>query len=101
MEKTTSLSKTQQEAVLEIARDLTASLGSEDRYARLIDVICRLIPCDAACLLRLEGSDLVPLAARGLIPEALSRRFNRRDHPRLDVILNSKEPVISSRQPSR
>jgi len=93
MENTTSLSKAQQEAVLEIARDLTASLGSEDRYARLIDVICKLIPCDAACLLRLEGSDLVPLAARGLIPEALARRFNRRDHPRLDVILNSKEPV--------
>jgi anaerobic nitric oxide reductase transcription regulator len=44
-------------------------------------------------VLRLEGTELVPVAAHGLIPSALSRRFDRRDHPRLDVILNSREPV--------
>ena len=81
------------EALLEIARDLTASLAGTDRYARLLEAVTRAIPCDAACLLRLQGDDLVPVAARGLVEEALVRRFPRRDHPRLDLILQSAEPV--------
>ena len=81
------------EALLEIARDLTASLAAADRYARLIAAVRRLIPCDAACLLRLEGGDLVPMAGYGLTTTALARRYARRDHPRLDVILSSREPV--------
>ncbi|MCC6553727.1 MAG: GAF domain-containing protein, partial [Polyangiaceae bacterium] len=79
--------------LLDIARDLTASLAAGDRYARLLEAIRRAIPCDAACLLRLEGHELVPVAGYGLAPAALSRRFDRRAHPRLDVILRAKEPV--------
>jgi anaerobic nitric oxide reductase transcription regulator len=98
MHRTTKLSIRQPPAeplvaLLEIARDLTASLAAEDRYARLLSAIRRTIPCDAACLLRLEGRVLVPVAAHGLLPQALLRRFDRREHPRLDVILRSKEPV--------
>jgi anaerobic nitric oxide reductase transcription regulator len=81
------------EALLEIARDLTASLAGTDRYARLLEAVTRVIPCDAACLLRLQGDDLVPVAARGLVEEALVRRFHRHDHPRLDLILQSAEPL--------
>jgi anaerobic nitric oxide reductase transcription regulator len=81
------------EALLGIARDLTASLAAEDRYARLLDAVRRVVPCDAACLMRVEGDELVPLAAHGLVPEALVRRYPRRDHPRLDVILRASEPV--------
>ena len=90
------------EALLEIARDLTASLAAEDRYERLLSAVRRLIPCDAACLLRLEGEDLIPLAGYGLAPEALVRRYSRRDHPRLDIILSSNGPVsfpLDSRLP--
>jgi anaerobic nitric oxide reductase transcription regulator len=79
--------------LLDIARDLTASLGTTDRYSRLLAAVRRVIPCDAACLLRLEGQDLVPLAGFGLTASALSRRYRRREHPRLDVILGSAEPV--------
>ena len=79
---------------MEIARDLTASLAAEDRYSRLLNAVTRVIPCDAACLLRLEGNDLVPVAGRGLAQEAMVRRFNRREHPRLDVILRSTDPVL-------
>ena len=82
------------EVLMEIARDLTASLAADDRYNRLLNAVTRVIPCDAACLLRLEGDDLVPLAGRGLAQEALVRRFSRRDHPRLDVILRSTDPVL-------
>ena len=82
-----------QQALLDIARDLTASLGTADRYSRLLAAVRRIIPCDAACLLRLEGTDLVPLAGFGLTAAALARRYRRRDHPRLDVILGSRDPV--------
>ncbi len=81
------------EALLEIAQDLTASLAAKDRYSRLLAAVRRLIPCDAACLLRLEGQDLVPVAGYGLTPAALGRRYARREHPRLDIILGSKDPV--------
>ncbi len=81
------------EVLLGIARDLTASLGTRDRYARLLQAVRQAIPCDAACLLRLDGHDLVPVAAHGLSAAALARRYDRREHPRLDVILRSGEPV--------
>ncbi|MEZ5291901.1 MAG: nitric oxide reductase transcriptional regulator NorR [Vicinamibacterales bacterium] len=79
--------------LLGVARDLTASLGAADRYARVIEAVRRVIPCDAACLLRVDGPYLVPVAAHGLSAEAASRRYDRRLEPRLDVILRSAEPV--------
>ena len=79
--------------LLDIALDLTASLAASDRYSRLIAGVRRVIPCDAACLLRLEGPHLVPVAGFGLSGRALSRRYDRREHPRLDVILRSRKPV--------
>lgn len=81
------------EVLLEIARDLTASLGAGDRYARLLAAVRRVLPCDAACLLRLDGDVLVPVAGYGLTTEALARRYDRREHPRLDIILRAAEPV--------
>jgi anaerobic nitric oxide reductase transcription regulator len=91
---TTLLSDLQRhEVLLEIARDLTSALGAEDRYARLLNAVCRVVPCDAACLLRLNRDVLSPLSARGLVPRALSLQYPRREHPRLDVILSSSGPV--------
>jgi len=80
-------------AVLDIARDLTASLAAVDRYERLLGAVRRVVPADAACLLRLDGNDLVPLAGYGLVADLSARRFDRRQHPRLDIILRSAEPV--------
>ncbi len=82
------------DAALAIALDLTASLTAEDRYRRLLEAVRRVIPCDAAALLRLDGDALVPLAAHGLSPDALGRRWLRADHPRLDVICAATEAVI-------
>jgi anaerobic nitric oxide reductase transcription regulator len=81
------------EALVSIALDLTTSLGAADRYNRLLAAVRRLVPCDAACLLRLEGTHLVPLAGFGLTARALARRYDRRDHPRLEVVLQSRAPV--------
>jgi anaerobic nitric oxide reductase transcription regulator len=81
------------DALLSIAVDLTASLASQDRLARLLDAVRRSIPCDAAAVLELAGDDLVPLATHGLAPEVLGRRFARREHPRLDVVVAHGAPV--------
>ncbi|MBE0565845.1 MAG: hypothetical protein IH621_07820, partial [Krumholzibacteria bacterium] len=75
-----------------VAHDLTASLAAEDRYERLLTAVRRLVPCDAACLLRLVGQDLVPVAGHGLSLEALNRRYARGEHPRLDILLAAAEP---------
>ena len=79
--------------LFEIARDLTTALAAEDRYARFLSTVHRVIPFDAACLLRLEGDELVPVAGHGLRAGALTRRYDRRVHPRLDVILRATAPV--------
>jgi anaerobic nitric oxide reductase transcription regulator len=76
-----------------IAADLTAALSAKDRYQRLLGALHRIIPFDAAALLRLEGEALIPLAAHGLLPTAMGRRYARSDHPRLDLICKSIEPV--------
>ncbi len=83
-----------QDALLTIALDLTASLASHDRLVRLLEALRRSIPCDAAAVLELAGDDLVPLAAHGLAPEVLGRRFARREHPRLDIVVARKAPVL-------
>ena len=76
-----------------IAADLTAALSARDRYQRLLGALHRVIPFDAAALLRLEGDVLIPLAAHGLLPNAMGRRYALSDHPRLDRICSSSEPV--------
>jgi anaerobic nitric oxide reductase transcription regulator len=81
------------DTLVSIAVDLTAALNTKDRYRRLLVALNRIIPYDAAALLRLEGDVLVPVAARGLSPAAMGRRYARSEHPRLDIICNSQEPV--------
>ena len=83
-----------------IALDLTAEISSEDRYDRLLGALRRAIPYDAATLLRVEKDTLIPLAARGLTPDAMGRVYARKDHPRLDIICGSKEPVFFSKESS-
>ena len=80
--------------LLSIALDMTAALSSEDRSRRLVAAVRRALPCDAVVLLRLEGEDLVPLAAHGLAEEILGRRFPRREHPRLDIVCRAAGPTL-------
>jgi anaerobic nitric oxide reductase transcription regulator len=53
----------------------------------------KVLPYDAAALLRIDGELLIPVAARGLLPDALGREYARSSHPRLDIICNADEPV--------
>jgi len=82
------------DALLEIAKDLTAVLDTGDRYSRLLDALKIAIPFDAATLLKVSGDALLPLAAIGLTPDAMGRVYNRKENPRLDIICNSESPVL-------
>ncbi len=77
-----------------MAIDLTSALNAKDRYQRFLHAIGRVIPYNAATLLRLEGDVLIPIAAVGLKPDAMARRFAISDHPRLDIICHAEEPVL-------
>ena len=79
--------------LLQIARDLTAGLGSENRYQRLLDATRDLVPYDAACLLRFEDNLLIPLAGVGLKESALKGQYHPDHHPRLKAIIESHLPV--------
>ncbi len=82
------------DTIVSIGLDLTAALNAKDRYKRLLKSLNRIIPYDAATLLRIDNDMLIPVAARGLSPEAMGRQYVRREHPRLDIICNSKKPVL-------
>ena len=80
------------ESLLEIALDLTASLAAADRYGAAargrppVDSLRCGVPASAggrrtSCRWR----------ASGCRTRALARRYDRREHPRLDVILRSRE----------
>ena len=77
-----------------IAVDLTAVMSAEDRYQRLLDALHRAIPYDAATLLRVQADKLTPIASKGLTPDAMGRVYVRSEHPRLDLICGSREPVL-------
>jgi len=82
------------DALSAIANDLTAVIDAEDRYRRLLDALRNAIPYDAATLLRVSGNTLIPLATKGLTPDAMGRIYLRKDNPRLDIICNSSGPVF-------
>jgi len=81
------------DTLVSIAVDLTATLSAKDRYQRLLAALERVIPYDAAALLRIDGDLLIPMAARGLSRDAMGREYARSAHPRLDIICNSRQPV--------
>jgi len=84
----------QLDTLLDIALDLTAALSAEDRYQRLLGAVRRVVPYDAAALLRLDHDVLAPMAAVGLSEDALGRQYPLRENPRLEIICRSREPVF-------
>jgi anaerobic nitric oxide reductase transcription regulator len=80
--------------LVSIAADMATAPCAADRNRSLLAALRRVVPCDAAALLRLDGDALVPESAQGLSPSALGRRYVLREHPRLDVICRSEAPVL-------
>jgi len=86
-------STTLPDALLPLAMDLSASLARDDRYRRLLDALCAVVPCDAACLLAVDGQTLVPVAARGLTSAASSRRYSL-EEPRFSAIARAEVATV-------
>ncbi len=82
------------DALVSIALELTKASSAEERTTRLLEALGTVIPFDAAALFRLEGDALVVAAAHGLSPSALGRRYALREHPRLEIVSRSREPVV-------
>ncbi len=90
------------EALVRISVDIAAARNSQDRYLRILEAVRRVIPYDAAALLRLDGDCLIPLAGIGLSATAMGRRYAIREHPRLEIISKAEGPFrfpIDTRMP--
>jgi anaerobic nitric oxide reductase transcription regulator len=84
----------QLDAVVNIALDLATGLSASDRGRRLLEALRRVIPYDAATVMRLERDALLPVVTSGLSPAASGKPYLLRDHPRLAIICRSREPVF-------
>ena len=73
--------------------DLLVELPNAVRLQRLVNTLRTHFRCGAVGLLRLDGDSLRPVAAEGLVHEALGRRFMIAQHPRLAAIMASREPT--------
>lgn len=80
-------------ALIPLVADLSRDLPDDERYRRLLRSLRQLFPCDAVALLKREDEVLVPLYVEGLSPDTLGRRFRLGEHPRLDIILQNREPT--------
>lgn len=81
------------EALLRLVSDLSLTLPEAERYRRLLRTMRRLLPCDAAALLRLDGEWLIPVAVDGLSEDTLGRRFRVSEHPRFQTLLSRTMPT--------
>ncbi|TLX56827.1 nitric oxide reductase transcriptional regulator NorR [Stutzerimonas nosocomialis] len=73
--------------------DLVTELPNAVRLQRLVGTLQQHFGCGSVVLLRLDGDTLRPLAATGLVQEALGRRFVVAQHPRFAAILSRREPT--------
>lgn len=81
------------QALLGLISDLSLALPESERYRRLLNAMRRLLPCDAAALLRLDGEWLIPVAVDGLSEDTLGRRFRISEHPRFQALLSRTSPT--------
>ena len=78
----------------DLAAQLTTAVDHEERLHILLKAFHDLVRGDAVALLRMDGEALTMVACLGLSPDAMGRTFKLNEHPRLDVICNSKEVVV-------
>ncbi len=78
---------------IDLIEDLNRELTPGQRHQRVVEAIHAAIRCDAVALLRLDRDSLRPVAVIGLRHEAIGRRFDLNQHPRLSAILTGDGPV--------
>ena len=60
------------EVFLAVSAELSRETPAHERFQRLLQGLRQVFPCDAAALLQLHESTLIPLAADGLSPDTLA-----------------------------
>lgn len=80
--------------VTKLATLLTSAIDPEERHRIILEAFHDLVQGDAVALLRMDGQALTIVACLGLSPDAMGRRFKLTEHPRLNVICNSKDAVV-------
>lgn len=73
--------------------DLVTELPAAVRLQRLVQVLREHFQCGAVVLLQHADDCLRPVAAVGLVQDALGRRFQTARHPRLAALLSRREPT--------
>ena len=81
------------DSLFRVIAELAQNHAPPQRFQRLLQAIRQTLPCNAAALLQLRGTALIPLAVDGLSTDTLGRHFVVDAHPRLARILLSHEPV--------
>ncbi|AXY00835.1 nitric oxide reductase transcriptional regulator NorR [Vibrio alfacsensis] len=82
------------QVLLNIALNLSSNLSHEQQYQAIIDGVSTVFPCDASCLFIFDkGGFLTPVAVQGLSKSVLGRRYFPKAHPRLEAIIQTREPV--------
>ncbi|WP_338411520.1 MULTISPECIES: nitric oxide reductase transcriptional regulator NorR [Pseudoalteromonas] len=76
-----------------VAVKLAQSTLNKSCFEQLLTVLETVIASDASALLELQGEQLKPLAIKGLMPDSLGRRFKLNEHPRLEAICNTQQPL--------
>ena len=71
--------------------DLVAELPAAIRLERLVQVLRESFICGAVVLLQHEDDSLRPVAAVGLVQDALGRRFDIARQPRLAALLSRRD----------
>ena len=80
--------------ILDLALNLTSATGTPDRYDRLLNTFIKVLACDAACLFLKQVETLLPISSYGLSSEVLYRTFPLAEHPRLQAIVQHREPFV-------
>lgn len=71
--------------------DLVTELPAAVRLERLVEVLRDTFVCGAVVLLQHQDDSLRPVAAVGLVQDALGRRFDLARQPRLAAVLSRRE----------
>jgi len=82
------------DALVSISLELATGLTASERNQRLLESLRRVIPYDAATVMRLEGKALHPVATFGLSKAASGKPYVLSDHPRLEIICQARAPIF-------
>ena len=82
------------DALVSISLDLATGLTASERNQRLLESLRRVIPYDAATVMRLEGKALHPLATFGLSKAASGKPYLLSEHPRLEIVSRASTPIF-------